>query len=162
LFLTFSLVGVPKLNGFVGTDLIVNGLWLTTKTWAIVAVTGQALSAIALLWLFSRMMLGELRGPAGDVLKDLRLREALVVLPLVALVAWAGFKPAAFLATVETSVARIVLRVSPQYGPEVADCLAQPPPAPDPGLPAGMVLMAPCSDAAGKEGNATRVGAEKR
>ncbi len=162
LFLTFSLVGVPKLNGFVGTDLIVNGLWLTTKTWAIVAVAGQALSAIALLWLFSRMMLGELRGPAGDVLKDLRLREALVVLPLVALVAWAGLKPAAFLATVETSVARIVLRVSPQYGPEVADCLAQPPPAPDPGLPAGMVLMAPCSDAAGKEGNATKVGAEKR
>jgi len=162
LFLTFSLVGVPKLNGFVGTDLIVNGLWPTTKTWAIVAVTGQALSAIALLWLFSRMMLGELRGPAGDVLKDLRLREALVVLPLVALVAWAGFKPAAFLATVETSVARIVLRVSPQYGPEVADCLAQPPLAPDPGLPAGMVLTAPCSDAAGKEGNATRVGAEKR
>ena len=162
LFLTFSLVGVPKLNGFVGTDLIVNGLWPTTKTWAIVAVTGQALSAIALLWLFSRMMLGELRGPAGDVLKDLRLREALVVLPLVALVAWAGFKPAAFLATVETSVARIVLRVSPQYGPEVADCLAQPPPAPDPGLPAGMVLTAPCSAAAGKEGNATRVGAEKR
>ncbi len=162
LFLTFSLVGVPKLNGFVGTDLIVNGLWPTTKTWAIVAVTGQALSAIALLWLFSRMMLGELRGPAGDVLKDLRLREALVVLPLVALVAWAGFKPAAFLATVETSVARIVLRVSPQDGPEVADCLAQPPPAPDPGLPAGMVLTAPCSDAAGKEGNATRVGAEKR
>jgi len=162
LFLTFSLVGVPKLNGFVGTDLIVNGLWPTTKTWAIVAVTGQALSAIALLWLFSRMMLGELRGPAGDVLKDLRLREALVVLPLVALVAWAGFKPAAFLATVETSVARIVLRVSPQYGAEVADCLAQPSPAPDPGLPAGMVLTAPCSDAAGKDGNATRVGAEKR
>ena len=151
LFLTFSLVGVPKLNGLVGTELIVKGLWLTSKTWAIVAIGGQALSAVALLWLFSRMMLGELRGPAGDALKDLRLREAAVVLPLVAVVVWAGVKPDALLATVETSVARVVLRVSPQYGPEVADCLTQPPPPADPLLPSGIVSMAPCSDASGKE-----------
>jgi NADH-quinone oxidoreductase subunit M len=156
LFLTLSLVGVPKLSGFVGTELIVKGLWPITKVWTILGVGGQALAAIALLWLFSRMMLGELRGPGGDVLKDLRVQEAIVVLPLVALVGWAGFKPATFLATVETSVARVVLRVSPQYGPEVADCLSQPPPAPDPALPAGMVLMAPCSDASGKEGSGNK------
>ena len=104
---------------------------------------------MALLWLFSRMMLGELRGPAANVLKDLRLGEALIVVPVVVLVVWSGLKPPPFLAIVETSVARVVLRVSPQYAPDVADCLAQPPPTPDPGLPAGMVLMAPCSEAAG-------------
>ena len=94
------------------------------------------------------MMLGELRGPGGDALKDLRLREAVIVVPLVVLVGWAGFKPAALLAAVETSVARVVLRVSPQYGPEVADCLAQAPPPPDPLLPSGMVLVAPCAEGA--------------
>jgi NADH-quinone oxidoreductase subunit M len=149
LLLTLSLVGVPKLNGFVGTELIIEGLWPVSRTWAIMAIGGLALGGIALLWLFSRMMLGELRGPAADLLKDLRLREALIVVPLVALVVWAGLKPLPFLATVETSVARVVLRVSPQYAPDVADCLAQPPPKADRGLPAGMVLMAPCSDAAG-------------
>jgi NADH-quinone oxidoreductase subunit M len=152
LLLTLSLIGVPKLNGLTGTELIFKGVWPISKTWAIVAVAGQALSAVALLWLFARMMLGELRGPAGDVFKDLRLREAVVVLPLVALVVWAGIKPGLLLAAVETSVARVVLRVSPQYGPEVADCLAQPPPPPDPLLPVGITLTAPCSDGAAHAG----------
>jgi NADH-quinone oxidoreductase subunit M len=155
LFLTLSLIAVPRLNGFVGTERIVEGLWPVSRTWAVVAMAGLALTGASLLWLFSRMMLGELRGPTADLLKDLRVREAAVVLPAIALVVWAGVSTAPLLATVETSVARVILRVSPQYAPEVSDCLAQPPPTPDPGLPAGMVLAAPCADGTGKAGTAT-------
>ena len=36
--LTLSLVGVPKLNGFVGTELIIEGLWPVSRTWAIMAI----------------------------------------------------------------------------------------------------------------------------
>lgn len=56
--------------------------------------------------------------------------------------------PASALDRVETSVARVILRVSPQHAAEVADCLTAsqaPPPPPDiPGLPAGAAMAAPC------------------
>jgi NADH-quinone oxidoreductase subunit M len=52
--------------------------------------------------------------------------------------------------TIETSIARIVLRVSPERAAEVADCLANagaPPPVPaDSALPADMFMAAPCAD----------------
>jgi NADH-quinone oxidoreductase subunit M len=149
LLMTLSLVGVPKLNGFVGTSLIVEGIWSVNRVGSIVAVTGMVLSGVALLWLFSRTMLGELRSPAGGALKDLRLREAAVFVPLVLLAVWIGLRPGPLLATVETSVARIVLRVSPEFASEVADCLTQPVPPPADGLLPGMVLAAPCADGAG-------------
>jgi NADH-quinone oxidoreductase subunit M len=146
LLMTLSLVGVPRLNGFVGTSLIVEGIWSVNRVGSIVAVTGMVLSGVALLWLFARTMLGELRSPTGGALQDLRLREAVVFVPLVLLAVWVGLRPAPMLARVETSVARIVLRVSPEFASEVADCLTQPVPPPADGLLPGMVLTAPCAD----------------
>ena len=148
LLMTLSLVGVPKLNGFVGTRLIVEGIWPVNRVGSAIAVTGMVLSGVALLWLFARTMLGELRSPAGGQLKDLRLREVVVFVPLVLLAVWIGLRPAPLLARVETSVARIVLRVSPQFASEVSDCLSQPVPPPADGLLPGMVLTAPCADGA--------------
>ena len=141
---TLSLVAVPKLSGFVGTRLIIEGSWSAHPVWSIVAMAGLGVSAVALLWLFARTMLGELRSPAGNALRDLRLQEAIVIVPMAAFVIWVGYKPATILAIVETSVARVVLRVSPQFAPEVAGCLSAPPPPEQTGLPAGMVMAAPC------------------
>jgi NADH-quinone oxidoreductase subunit M len=157
MLMTLSLVGVPRLNGFVGTRLIVEGIWPVSKVWATVAISGMILSGVGLFWVFSRTMLGELRSPATGVLKDLRLREAVVFAPLVAAAMWVGISPAPLLAKVETSVARVVLRVSPQYAPEVAGCLSQPvPPPADTGLPAGMVIAAPCADGTASPQSAPR------
>jgi NADH-quinone oxidoreductase subunit M len=151
LLMTMSLIGVPGFNGYVGTRLIFGGIWPVSRVWSIVALTGIALSGVALLWLFSRTMLGELKSPAGGGMKDLRVSEAVVFVPLVLLAIWLGLRPAPILATVETAVARVVLRVSPEFAAEVSDCLTQPPPAPADGLLPGMVLAAPCADgAAGK------------
>ena len=130
MLMTLSLVGVPKLNGFVGTRLIVEGIWPVSRVWSVVAVARMVLSGVALFWLFSRTMLGELKSPTGGALKDLRLREAVVFAPLVLFAVWVGLSPAPLLARVETSVARVVMRVSPQFAPEVADCLSQPTPPP--------------------------------
>ncbi len=86
-----------------------------------------------------------------------RDRERLVrpaLRPLVALLAIActvlmvqlGERP--LQPTIETSVARVILRVNPERASEVSDCLTNPqaPPKVDPGLPAGMSAMAPCTD----------------
>jgi NADH-quinone oxidoreductase subunit M len=147
LAMTLALVGVPKSSGYIGTRLILEGAWPVTRLWSLTALVGLGLSGVALVWLFARTMLGELKSPAAGPLTDLRGRELLVLIPLVLLTVVVGVLPARLLSTVETSVARVVMRVSPEYASEVADCLSQPPPPPvDTGLPAGMVMAAPCAD----------------
>ena len=117
LLTSLSLMGVPKLNGFIGMRLIVESAWSDNRVWSVVATAGMALSGVALLWLFSRTMLGELRTPAAGAPKDLRVTEALVFVPLVALVIWVGVRPAPLLSWVETSVARVVLQGQPAVRP---------------------------------------------
>jgi NADH-quinone oxidoreductase subunit M len=66
---------------------------------------------------------------------------------LAAIVAWIGLYSAPLLWRTETSVARVVMRASPQYAAQVADCLTQSAPTTvDPGLPAGVAIAAPCND----------------
>ena len=149
LLMTLSLVGVPKLNGFVGTSLIVEGIWPVNRVGSAVAVTGMVLSGVAVIVAVLTDNARRVEEPDRRPLKDLRLREALVFVPLVLLAVWVGLRPAPLLARVETSVARIVLRVSPQFASEVSDCLSQPVPPPADGLLPGMVLAAPCADGAG-------------
>jgi NADH-quinone oxidoreductase subunit M len=82
-------------------------------------------------------------------LREGRWRELAGLVPLMGAAAWIGVHPAPLLSRIETPVARVVMRVSPEYAADVADCLKpQAPPAAqaDSGLPAGMVMAAPCSD----------------
>jgi hypothetical protein len=77
------------------------------------------------------------------------IRNVIVLAPLTIAIVVFGLRPAPLLARLETSVARVILRVSPEYAPQVSDCLSQPPKPPDPsetGLPAGMVVAAPCAE----------------
>lgn len=70
------------------------------------------------------------------------------VVTLLAIVTGLAISPAPIPDRIETSVARIILRVSPQHAAEVADCLsashAPPPPPEIPGLPASASMAAPC------------------
>jgi NADH-quinone oxidoreductase subunit M len=150
---------LPFSSGFVGARLIVRGVWPVGMVAGAVAVGGLLLSAGCLLWLVART----LRGTTGQLVPALagvvRARDLAVALPIVAVAIWIGLHPAPLLWRLETAVARVVMRVSPQYAPQVADCLSAPPTptVPDPsGLPAGMVLAAPCADESAADKRAPR------
>jgi len=152
LLMTMSSIGLPALNGFIGELLILQGVFPVSKLWTAVAASGIVLGAAYMLWLYQRTMFGRLENPANASLKDLSLREVTTFVPLIALAIWIGLYPAPFLRRLETSVARVVVRVNAAYGPALANCLTQQPPAQaasDSGLPVGMVLAAPCTDASG-------------
>jgi NADH-quinone oxidoreductase subunit M len=153
LIMTMSSIGLPTLNGFIGELLILAGVFPVNKFWAAVAASGIVLGAAYMLWLYQRTMFGKLDNPANATLKDLSLREVATFAPLVALAIWIGLYPAPVLKRLETSVARVVVRVNAAYGPALAKCLTQPAPAAQaveiPGLPTGMVVAAPCTDASG-------------
>jgi NADH-quinone oxidoreductase subunit M len=71
------------------------------------------LSAVYMLWMYQRVILGEVRNSSNMGLKDLNLREKLVLAPIVALVIAMGIYPSPFLSRSDQAIQSIRLRVTP-------------------------------------------------
>jgi NADH-quinone oxidoreductase subunit M len=137
LIMTMSSIGLPTLNGFIGEFLILQGVFVAPhpflgggKIWAAFAASGIVLGAAYMLYLYQRTMFGRIENPKNEKLADLTGREFATFAPLLALAVWIGLYPAPFLRRLDTSVQRVIARVSPQYtqGTQAAaDCA----PAPD-------------------------------
>lgn len=97
LIITFSSIGLPGTNGFVGEFLALVGAFESGLRWyAVVATTGVIFAAVYMLWMYQRVMLGKVTNPANENLKDLSVREIVVMLPLVLFVFWIGIAPNTF------------------------------------------------------------------
>ena len=110
-----SSMGLPGLNGFIGEFLILVGVFEANPVWAYWAVWGVVLAAAYLLWLFQRVMLGEVKDDKIAGLKDLNLRETMTLAPLCVLAIWMGLYPKPILETLEPPVNAIIERVQPGY-----------------------------------------------
>ncbi|MDO8519761.1 MAG: NADH-quinone oxidoreductase subunit M, partial [Deltaproteobacteria bacterium] len=64
LVVTFSSIGLPLTNGFVGEFLSLAGAFQDWQWPAIIATTGVVLSAVYMLWLVQRVFFGETKVPA--------------------------------------------------------------------------------------------------
>jgi NADH-quinone oxidoreductase subunit M len=127
LVMTMSSIGLPTLNGFIGEFLILQGVFVTSKAWAFFAASGVVLGAAYMLYLYQRTMFGKVDNPKNERLPDLSHREFATFAPLLILAVWIGLYPSPFLVRLETSVQRIVARVSPQYaGVTAANCTTSP------------------------------------
>jgi NADH-quinone oxidoreductase subunit M len=150
LLMTLSAIGLPPLNGFIGELLVLQGVFVVSRTWAALAATGIVLGAAYMLWLYQRTMFGTIDDPANASLPDLSARELVALLPLVALAIWIGVYPTPLLRRLDSSVGRIVLRVNSVYGPAIAkgaaDCNAAAAPVQAATGPPGMMVIPPCTD----------------
>jgi NADH-quinone oxidoreductase subunit M len=127
-----SSIGLPALNGFIGEFLILQGIFTVNKMWAAFAASGIVLGAAYMLWLYQRTMFGKIENPKNEALQDMSLREVMTFVPLIILAVWIGIYPTPFLNRLNTSVDRVVARVSPQYLPQsasAADCDKKPAPS---------------------------------
>ena len=107
---TFSSIGVPLTNGFVGEFLVLLGSFAANKIFAGIAVTGVILSAIYMLWLVKRMFFGQdgkVVAEHGEGL-DIGVREMFVLTPLVVLIFWMGLFPGDFLHWSKASLDHLV------------------------------------------------------
>jgi NADH-quinone oxidoreductase subunit M len=87
-------VGLPGLNGFIGEFMVLMGAFdsgVVSGVWAVLAASGVIVAAVYLLWMFRRVMFGELDKPENQALKDLDTREVLVMVPLILLMFYFGF-----------------------------------------------------------------------
>jgi len=108
-FMVFTLanVGLPGTSGFVGEFLSLIGTYKANNAVAIIATLGVILSAAYALWLYRKMIFGNLK-PALAGIKDIGLREALIFAPLVALTILFGVAPKPVLDMSAASVAQLL------------------------------------------------------
>jgi NADH-quinone oxidoreductase subunit M len=128
LIMTMSSIGLPALNGFIGEILILQGVFVANKIWAVFAASGVVLGAAYMLFLYQRTMFGRIENPKNERLLDIGQREFVTFAPLIVLAVWIGIYPAPFLRRLETSVQHIIMRVSPQYAAKYAECNPRPTP----------------------------------
>jgi NADH-quinone oxidoreductase subunit M len=129
LIMTMSSIGLPTLNGFIGEFLILQGVFVASKWWAAVAASGIVLGAAYMLYLYQRTMFGKVENAKNEKLPDLSMRELATFAPLIVLAVWIGLYPAPFLDRLDTSVQRVVARVSPEYAKgQLANCDPEPKP----------------------------------
>jgi len=112
MIVTFSSIGLPGTNGFVGEFLILVGAFESElRIFTVFATTGVILAAVYMLWMFQRVMMGKVTNPKNENLKDLSARELAVMLPLVLFIFWIGFYPNTFLDKMNPSVDNLINQV---------------------------------------------------
>ncbi|MGZ8443890.1 MAG: NADH-quinone oxidoreductase subunit M [Candidatus Binatia bacterium] len=104
LVVTFSSIGLPGLNGFVGEFLILLGSFSVTPRWTAVAATGVILGAVYMLWMFRRVIFGPLNNPENQKLQDLNCREWVILAPIIFLILYMGVYPQPFLSRMQPAV----------------------------------------------------------
>jgi len=110
LFMVFTLaaVGLPGTTGFVGEFLILMGAFQKSFLVATIASLGVILGAAYMLWLYKRVIFGELINK--DLLKmlDLNKSEIFILISLAIPVLFFGFYPEPLLNTIEISISNLI------------------------------------------------------
>jgi NADH-quinone oxidoreductase subunit M len=115
-FFVFASAGLPGLSGFVGEFLVLVGTFAANPYAAAVATFAMVLAAAYLLFMFQRVVFGELSdflSSLGDHLTDIEPIEILTLAPLGALVVVFGVQPGLLLNLFGTTVSETLDAVRP-------------------------------------------------
>ena len=112
-FMLFMLasIGLPGTGGFVGEILVLVGLFQVSPWLAAFAATGVILSAAYMLFLYRRIIFGQLTKENLMKIKDLNAREWAIFAPLIVLTLWMGIYPSSFLDFMHVSVDNLINQV---------------------------------------------------
>ncbi len=95
IFMLFTManVGLPGTSGFIGEFLTLIGVFQVNTWVALVATTGVILSAAYALWLYRRVVLGDLIKESLKSISDMTARERAIFAPLVVMTLLLGVYP---------------------------------------------------------------------
>ena len=113
---SLSSMGLPGLNGFVGEFLILLGTFksevLNNWWFTAFAATGVIFAAVYLLWMYQRVVWGEVKNQKlFSELTDLNKREIIILIPIFVFIVWIGIYPDTFLKLTEAASQHILQRV---------------------------------------------------
>lgn len=109
-FFVFTLgnLSLPGTSSFVGEFLILLGVFQTNTFIATLAATGMILGGAYSIWLYNRVVFGNLKPTYLNQFADLNRREFFILLPFVVCIFWMGIYPSIFLESFHLSVANIL------------------------------------------------------
>ena len=108
---SFSSIGLPGLNGFVGEFLVLLGAFRTYPVFAAIATTGVIFAAAYLLWAIQRILFNKLDRKENEHMPDLNWREIGLLTPLFICIVWLGVYPAPVLRRMQASAEKVVRTV---------------------------------------------------
>ena len=113
LFMLFTMasVGLPGTSNFVGELLALMGTYQVSTLATLVATTGIILGAGYMLYLYRRVVFGDLTKDDVKAMPDLNKREMALLAPIAAAVLWMGVYPESFLAPMRADVATLLARI---------------------------------------------------
>lgn len=115
MFASLSSVGLPGLNGFIGEFLILIGAFksevLNNWWYTVFAASGVIFAAVYLLWMYQRVVFGNVTNPKLNGISDMNSREMIVMLPIFIFIVWIGIYPSTFLNVSKTSAQKVIEQV---------------------------------------------------
>lgn len=104
MFFAMASVGLPGTANFVGEVLVLVGIFKVSSWVAFFALFGVILSAAYMLYLYRRVVFGELTKDDLKNMLDLNKREILIFTPLIVFTLWMGVYPSTFMDYIHVSV----------------------------------------------------------
>lgn len=122
-FMVFMLasVALPATSGFIGEILVLLSVYTVNKFYGALLATGMFLGAAYMLWLYARVMYGEVKNEKLKSMQDLNLVEKISFWPLTVSVFILGIYPAVLLSDISHSVNTVVKNFNENkalYAPE--------------------------------------------
>ncbi|OJU22508.1 MAG: NADH-quinone oxidoreductase subunit M [Sphingomonas sp. 66-10] len=113
LFMLFTMasVGLPGTSNFVGELLSLMGTYQVSTTITLLCTTGIILGAAYMLYLYRRVVFGELKSDDVRAMPDLSSREMWLLAPIAAVVLWMGVYPESFLAPMRKDTQTLLARI---------------------------------------------------
>lgn len=116
LFFCMANVALPGSSAFIGEIMVLVGTFaadpvhldMSTKWVAIGAASSIVLSACYTLWMYKRVIMGDLVKDSVKSMQDMSVREFGFFVPLMLLVLWMGFYPLPVLDVMHVSVAHLI------------------------------------------------------
>ena len=113
LFLLFTMasIGLPGTSNFVGELLSLMGAYQVSTTITLLCTTGIILGAAYMLYLYRRVVFGEIKSDDVRAMPDLSKRELWLLAPIAAVVLWMGVYPESFLAPMRQDTQMLLARI---------------------------------------------------
>ena len=115
IIVTFSSIGLPGLNGFIGEFLILLGAFKFSWPLALLASTGVIFGALYMLYVYEKIFLGPVTNEKNNALSDMTFSERASLVPLLFFIFLIGIYPSFITAKIDASVKNISKNVLRNY-----------------------------------------------
>jgi len=114
-------VALPGASAFIAEIMVLIGAFsadqlyhmvISSKWVAVLAATSVVLSACYTLWMYKRVIMGDLVKDEVKAMPDMNVREFAFFAPLIVLVAWLGLYPVPVLDVLHSSVSHLIVQAT--------------------------------------------------